>query len=593
MDRFLLFTRTIRYLKWKQVVWRLYLVWARATQRVQPVPLLVCLKPYPLVAPIERAPGWLGDGFRFLNREVRCHSIDWNASDRPKLWLYNLHYFDYLQQPSLDQADGIALILDWVERNPPFQGNGWEPYPISLRIVNWLKFLCRERLDPATEARIAQSLYQQARHLRRTLEYHLLANHLFKNGVALLFAGALMKGGREPEEWSRKGVEILRAEIAEQILPDGGHFERSPMYHAIILEDVLDCLNLLSNANANATVSFGDLPSPQPLSPLGRGALEMGALADLRPSRSHAHPIKPKSENVEVNLRSTAERMLSFLQDIVHPDGSYPRFNDSAEGVAPTLDQLRRYAVRLNIPVPPFSPPEAAPAVIEKADFGLCVLSNGPWRCLVDCGPIGPDYQPGHTHCDTLSFELTLDGVLVAVNAGTYEYAGSERNRFRATRAHNTLELDGQEQHEIWSTFRVARRGYPRQIQVRGGGGLATFSGQHTGYRRLLGRPIHQRTLTLSASGLHVVDQVLSSGRHRAISRVHLHPDVELRGCDETVAELSVAGRRLLMKLESGRLSVGEYDFSREFGLLEPAKVLIVADARSTALRLSYRLEFE
>ncbi len=114
MERFLLYSRTIRYLKWKQIAWRFYLLWARATRRVRPVPPSVALRRVPLVASIERAPGWLGDDFRFLNREVRCRPIEWNASGLPKLWLYNLHYFDYLQQPGLNTTDGVALILDWI-----------------------------------------------------------------------------------------------------------------------------------------------------------------------------------------------------------------------------------------------------------------------------------------------------------------------------------------------------------------------------------------------------------------------------------------------------------------------------------------------
>jgi uncharacterized heparinase superfamily protein len=35
----------------------------------------------------------------------------------------------------------------------------------------------------------------------------------------------------------------LRSELPEQVLADGGNFERSPMYHAIFLEDVLDLIN--------------------------------------------------------------------------------------------------------------------------------------------------------------------------------------------------------------------------------------------------------------------------------------------------------------------------------------------------------------
>ena len=556
MRRLRLFAHTLPFLKAQQIYWRLYLILARSTHRIRPAPDPLSLPQQRLIEPIERPSSWTGHSFRFLNQEIAFQPIAWNRPDLPKLWLYNLHYFDCLQQPGLESATGLTLIRDWIEHNPAFAGNGWEPYPLSLRIVNWLKFLARESVDPATERLITESLYQQAKHLRRSLEYHLLANHLFKNGVALLFAGTRLQAGAESDAWLRKALEILDTELSEQILPDGGHFERSPMYHAITLEDVLDCLNALE--------AWQDS---------GRSSSTAQAALDLL-----------------ARLRETAARMLRFLADIVHPDGTLPRFNDSAEGVASRLDQLQRYAERLDIAVS--LEPEHS-SLLEKPDFGLCILSRGSWRCILDSGAIGPDYQPGHAHCDTLSYELTLDGRLVAVNAGTYAYAGPQRNRFRSTCSHNTLEIDGQEQHELWATFRVARRGYPQRIRLWSEDDQVCFSGEHTGYRRLPGRPIHRRHLRLSTTALDVQDSVLSKTRHRLHSRIHLHPDVRVQNWNHTQAELEIQGGRLRLRVDQGRLSVEDYEFSREFGLREPAKVLVIDNASGLEPNLSYRLGVE
>jgi uncharacterized heparinase superfamily protein len=87
------------------------------------------------------------------------------------------------------------------------------------------------------------SLAVQVRWLRRRLEWHLLSNHLFANAKALMFGGAFFDGP-EAGDWREGGLRILAREVPEQVLPDGGHFERSPMYHAILLEDMLDLLNL-------------------------------------------------------------------------------------------------------------------------------------------------------------------------------------------------------------------------------------------------------------------------------------------------------------------------------------------------------------
>jgi uncharacterized heparinase superfamily protein len=167
--------------------------------------------------------------FKFLNQEREPRT--WNDDAIPRLWLYNLHYFDFVDP---------ELLLSWVSENPIGVGSGWEPYPLSRRIVNWIKW---QRSGHVLPPQCLESLALQAEFLSNTIEYRLLTNHLFANAKAMVFAG-LFFSSREAEKWLRKGLEILDQELGEQILGDGGHFERSPMYHSLILEDLLDLINL-------------------------------------------------------------------------------------------------------------------------------------------------------------------------------------------------------------------------------------------------------------------------------------------------------------------------------------------------------------
>lgn len=110
-------------------------------------------------------------------------AADWQNPCWPRLWLYNLHYFDDLASDAAAAHRDWhrALVARWIGENPPMQGPGWEPYPLSLRIANWIK----SALGPAsggpawTSDRIA-SLALQVRCLLQ-LEYHLLGNHLWAN----------------------------------------------------------------------------------------------------------------------------------------------------------------------------------------------------------------------------------------------------------------------------------------------------------------------------------------------------------------------------------------------------------------------------
>jgi uncharacterized heparinase superfamily protein len=407
--------------------------------------------------------------------------------------------------------------------------------------VNWVKFLVRFDIDQETIQPDIQSLYRQARSLRKQLEFHLLGNHLFKNAVALLYVGYFFEG-KEAQEWYEKGKKILINQLDEQVLADGGHFERSPMYHALILEDILDCLNLVRSSQEFDNQEFDKL------------------------------------------LETRAKSMLGFLNDIIHPDGSFPVFNDTAQGIASTPEQLFSYARRLNLDWT-----KNGSNLIEKQNFGLVVLNSKQFRCIIDAGVIGPDYLPGHAHCDTLSYELSLQGQLIVVNAGVFQYAGEERNVYRATRSHNTVEINHAEQHEIWSTFRVARRGYPQNVSANHRSGELFFTGQHTGYQRLNGKPIHQREIHLAVGQMNVIDRVIGKGKHSAKSFIHFHPEVEIISKSNNQLQLKKANSIFFMEIpEDLNWLLNDYEYSAEFGLKEKANVITITASGSNDFSIPY-----
>lgn len=487
---------TVRHLRLRQITGRVVHRLHRPRPDLRPAPdlrqQLASWTPGAARVPAMLAP----DRFRFLNEE---HSLlfpaAWNDSALPKLWLYNLHYFDDLNAEGADARKEwhAALITRWVAENPPGVGNGWEPYPLSLRIVNWIKWLLREgdrhphliKGDgpPTGTVPLTHSLAVQTRCLRGRLEYHLLGNHLWANAKSLVFAGMFFDGA-EADGWLDKGLDILAHEVPEQILADGGHFERSPMYHAIILEDLLDLVNLYRTFGKEVPVAWLD------------------AIA----------------------------RMRRWLAVMTHPDGNFALLNDAAFGIAAAPAVLEAYAGRRSFP--PFPP--VASGLTHLAETGYVRLECGPAVALLDVAPIGPDYIPGHAHADTLNFELSLFGQRVIVDSGTSTYEkNAERQRQRGTLAHNTVTIDGQYSSEVWGGFRVARRARPFDLKIEENYGETRVSCAHDGYRRLPGRPVHRREWRLTAGSLEVCDRVEGSFR-KAVARYHFHPDVVVELDDPT-----------------------------------------------------------
>lgn len=506
---------TVRHLRPVQIVGRVTARLERGRPEIAPAPPLRP-RPGPSVRPPTRAPSLLGRWrVRFLNQDGEiAHPAQWNDPARPKLWLYNLHYFDDLSAAGAEGRRDLhgALIERWVAENPPGTGNGWEPYPVSLRAVNWIKWA----LGGATLApRWADSLAVQIRWLARRVEWHLLGNHVLANAKALVFAG-LFFAGEEAERWLAQGLSIYERQLPEQILADGGHFELSPMYHAIILEDLLDLVNL---------------------------------------ARSTGHA----DGRVFAGLPEIIGRMRVWLAVMTHPDGGPSFFNDAAFGIAPSRADLDRYADRLGLP----AIAEPGDGVHHLASSGYVRVNDQDMAAILDVAPIGPDYIPGHAHADTLSFELSLGTERIIVNGGTSTYApGPLREAQRATAAHSTVEVEGENSSEVWASFRVARRARIRELGIDRSPDGVRVSASHDGYRRLVGAPVCRRTWTFRNRALAVSDEVSRTRATAAVARFFLGPGVTITtGQDRSSGTIaSERGRRLGWALDAqGRIEAATW----------------------------------
>lgn len=462
--------------------------------------------------------------FEFLNeRRTLRFPADWNTADASALWLYNLHYFNDLTAVGWEERSELhrELIERWLADNPPGFGAGWQPYPLSLRLCNWIKWgLAGNRLS----AQATHSLAVQARFLRRRLEVHLLGNHLFENAKALIFAGLFFKGD-EAEGWLRKGLDVLMTELVEQVLADGGHFELSPMYHALILDGLLDLWQIHA---------------------------VFGSAAQL---------------DLEVPIR----KMLGWLRTMSHPDGGISFFNDATFGVAPCFATLEKRALTLGLGVD-----EGRRGSILLEASGYARLETSDAVILADVARIGPDYLPGHAHADTLSFEMSLRGRRVIVNSGVSQYGvGPERLAQRGSAAHNTVVLSGENSSEVWSGFRVARRARPELHAFRDGPEPELVA-SHDGYERLRGRPRHQRSWRLSEWHFELTDRLNGSGMQKIDLYFHFHPNftVDLITPNE-VCIGDGAGCNLTMTVDTGLIwTVRSGTWHPAFGTALPNFVL-------------------
>ena len=534
---------TLRHLRPVQLYGRVWFHLWRPKPDLRPAPLLA-KRSGPWHLPARRLPSMPSPrGWVLLNEPGQLDELGWDGPQRQKLWRYNQHYFDDLN--ALGAAARLmwhsALVNDWVTHNPPGQGNGWEPYPLSLRVVNWVKWTLN---GAAMSAAAHQSLAVQVRWLTGRLENHLLGNHLFANAKALVMAGLYFEGP-EADTWLALGLRILASEVPEQVLPDGGHFERSTMYHALALEDMLDLVNAC---------------------------------------QCFANRLSPAQQLQVAEWPLLASTLQAWLLTMCHPDGEIGLFNDAAFDIAPSVAELVGYTKRvLGSEVTWIAQP-----LVYLKDSGYLRLAHGTALALLDVAPVGPDYLPGHAHADTLSFELSVGVQRVLVNSGTSCYGNSaERLRQRGTAAHNTVIVNGQDSSEVWGGFRVARRAYPLGLQIEpSADATATKVGcAHSGYARLPGKPVHHRTWRMDAHSLIVADLV--RGLHQsAEARFHFHPAVQVQtgpGQVEGTATLP-DGTVMIWQIEQGQAQLEASSWQPRFGQVQPNVCLAVqlVNGRST-----------
>jgi uncharacterized heparinase superfamily protein len=399
---------------------------------------------------------------------------DWKQAGAPALWRFHLHYWDWAWRLATepDRADArawfAAMWQSWHTQVAAGRGDAWLPYPAALRAWSYCGLHRDLVADSDIEASFIADLSTHAGFLRRNVESDVGGNHLIKNlkalaGLAVFFGDARRLG---------QALDQLASQLAVQVLPDGGHYERAPAYHCQVLADLIDVAELLRCTD--------QAPAPE--------------------------------------LLDAIDRMRYWLRCVLTQDGEVPLLNDGYP-VDPELIAVLRPGL------PPAEP------LLVLPESGLVRAAAGRWRLLADVGAPCPGELPAHAHADTLSCLVQVGGVPLLVDTGTSTYApGPVRSYERSTAAHNTLEVDGTDSTEVWGAFRAARRAQVTELATCiAHGGVLTAEAVHDGYRRLPGRPLHRRRWQLTETGLRVEDHVTGRGRHALVLRWHLAPGSELQ----------------------------------------------------------------
>lgn len=470
-----LLVRTVCHLKLKQIAFQVHYRLVKPMFKLKSCPIDTGNIHFHKFIPKWKS--FDGATFTFLNIEDSFH--DWNFAGHDSLWTYNLNYMDWLLQNDMTFETGARWIDKFIT-DLPDNKIGLDPYPIALRGINWIKFISmhQEAVSSDRLQRWNDSLYSQYRLLERKLEYHLLGNHLLEDAYSLFIASVYFRD----RKMYRKASKLLRQQLDEQILPDGAHYEQSPMYHCILLDRLLDCYNVSYN------------------NPVFDGQAELTSF-----------------------LGNKASMMLGHLSSIIWSTGEITLLNDSAFGIAPEPRQIFDYAERLGL----------VWQVQPMKECGYRKYSSGDIEAIADIGGMTASYQPGHSHADTFNYELRISGRLFIVDTGISTYNKTKRRQYeRSTSAHNTVTVDDCNSSEVWGGFRIGNRAVVKIMSES----HDSITASHDGFGK---SAIHTRQFCMQNDIFTVADTV--AGLHFCKNFIHFAPGVEVLSCENDLIKTNLA----------------------------------------------------
>jgi hypothetical protein len=418
-------------------------------------------------------------------------------------------------------------LATWREQNPVGRGVNWNcAMEVALRAMNLLAafelFLRSPQLNPTELAELLKMFDQHGAHIRRNLEYSHIAtsNHYLSDVTGLLWLGVLLPELESAREWRDFGLQELLNEMDKQLLPDGADYEASTGYHRLKLELWLYSFVLC-----------------------------------------HINAI-----DIEQRYWDQLRGMIEYVRVYLRPDGLAPLIGDSDSGQVFPLVRRRgddhAYVVALGATIfhePRFKsenarPPEELLWILGAqglADYealpaggpassqafpnaGTYVQRHDDLYMLFNASGSGVNGRGSHGHNDALSIEVSACGSTFIVDPGTYIYTGDlkERQRFRSTAYHSTVEVDEVEQNTTDERvpFVIGDEAHPRVLCWETSADLDVVIAEHGGYQRLASPVDHRRTVYFhKRDRFWLIEDILSgSDEHDFRFRFHFHPGLKM-----------------------------------------------------------------
>ncbi len=357
--------------------------------------------------------------FSFFNQPISIdlNDIGWLHNDfkgiAEKHWLKELNSFEWIdnkKETKLNNNQISYIVLSWIAKNNNELSETWESNTLSKRIFSWVKWVKNNKIKPEILSIVKISIYLQLKRLCFDFDDS-LGNELLENFKGFIAGCSYLIDSKQYfdnvlEYQLSIVLKSIKEQINEQILKDGAHFERSPMYHLFMLDNIKEIRKIALFLSEQRFL----LPE------ILENSLKIVALCD---------------EKIPL--------MTEWLKIMTMPDGEVVQFNDSTrlKGISSKFDNFTK--------------------LFDIS--GFFVKHNNDYSFILSCGAPSPTYLPEHSHCDILSYEFAIGDKRLIIDSGCNGYDNETlRQMCRETEAHNLPMIQGQEQSDIWGVNYFGKR---------------------------------------------------------------------------------------------------------------------------------------
>lgn len=474
----------------------------------------------------------------FAGEEIRSPGRPpWIPDGCSEDWIASLHSFEWLR--ALKNHGGVvaqrlarALVTDWMDVCGSWRPLAWRPDVLGQRVAALILHAPFLTSDPSDEFTTAfyQSLTAQTRHLTRVVDQEVGGSRRIAAIRGLVYATLCLSA---PARNISNVLALLDRELRSQILPDGGHIERSPKQQCRVLGDLGDVNGLLNAA---------DVMVPQ-------------------------------------RLVESLDKMAPMLRCLRHGDGGLACFNGSSEGNADVIDNVLKVSQTDGNP-------------LYNAPFtGFQRVTANKTTAIMDTG--STTAPEGNIYAGALSLEMSVGKERLVVNCGPYRGGDNDwRLALCGSAAHSTVTIDNRDSIDQNSGL-TSLADVNREEQS----GAVWIDALHKGYESILGLRHRRRLYMDSGGEgvrgedqIELVREVSTDGlQSRAlVARFHLHPSVRaslIRNNDAVLLRLP-SGVGWQFHAKGGEISLNESIYFGDGGVRRRTEQILVSSSMTTGVRV-------